>query len=114
MSKGCSGISTMFAPPAMPECSAIQPAWRPITSTTRTRWWDSAVVWSRSSASVAVLSAGSRARVNVEAVDRLGGDVDRGVEAEGEVGAGEIVVDRLRDADHVDPELRELGGDAQG
>src|SRR5207248_8981814 len=35
----------------------------------------------------------------VEPVDRLGADPDRGVEAEGVVGAGEVVVDRLRDAD---------------
>ena len=31
-----------------PECSAIQPAWRPMTSTTRMRWWLSAVVCRRS------------------------------------------------------------------
>ena len=31
---GCSGIRITSAPPAMPECRAIQPAWRPITSTT--------------------------------------------------------------------------------
>ena len=37
----------------------------------------------------------------VQPVDRLHRDVDRGVEAEGEVGAGQVVVDRLRHADHV-------------
>ena len=37
----------------------------------------------------------------VQAVDRLGGDVHRGVEAERHVGRAEVVVDRLRDADHV-------------
>ncbi len=37
MSNGCSGIKMMFAPPASPECSAIQPACLPITSTTSTR-----------------------------------------------------------------------------
>ena len=63
MSKGCSGMSTMLAPPAMPECRAIQPAWRPITSTTRTRWCDSAVVCSRSIASVAMLTAVSKPNV---------------------------------------------------
>ena len=63
MSKGCSGISTMLAPPAMPACSAIQPACRPITSTTRTRWCDSAVVCSRSIASVAMLTAVSKPKV---------------------------------------------------
>jgi hypothetical protein len=31
----------------------------------------------------------------VQAVDRLGGDLDGGVEAEGEVGPAEVVVDRL-------------------
>ena len=50
----------------------------------------------------------------VQPVDRLHRDVDRGVEAEGEVGAGEVVVDRLRDADDVDAEVGELGGDAEG
>ena len=50
----------------------------------------------------------------VQPVDRLGRDVDRGVEAEGEVGAGQVVVDRLRDADDVDAEVGELGGDAEG
>ena len=32
----------------------------------------------------------------VQAVDRVGGDLHRGLEAEREVGAGEVVVDRLR------------------
>ena len=63
MSNGCSGISTTLAPPAMPACSAIQPACRPITSTTSTRWWDSAVVCSRSIASVAMLTAVSKPKV---------------------------------------------------
>ena len=35
----------------------------------------------------------------VQPVDHLGGDADRGVEAEGQVGAVDVVVDRLRDAD---------------
>ncbi len=35
-------------------------------------------------------------------VDRLGGDVDRGVEAERVVGGVDVVVDRLGDADDVD------------
>ena len=52
-----------LAPPAMPECRAIQPACRPITSTTRTRWWDSAVVCSRSMASVAMFTAVSKPKV---------------------------------------------------
>ncbi len=50
----------------------------------------------------------------VQPVDGLGRDVDRGVEAEGEVGAGEVVVDRLGDADDVHAEVGELGGDAEG
>ena len=45
------------APPAMPAYVAIQPAWRPMTSTTITRSWLSAVVWSRSMASVAICTA---------------------------------------------------------
>ena len=63
MSNGCSGISTVLAPPAMPACSAIQPACRPITSTTSTRWCDSAVVCRRSIASVAMLTAVSKPKV---------------------------------------------------
>ena len=43
----------------------------------------------------AVVRLGGR----VQPVDRLGADVDGGVEAEGVVGAREVVVDRLRDAD---------------
>ena len=46
-----------WAPPAMPECSAIQPTCRPITSTIMQRWCDSAVVRSRSIASVAISTA---------------------------------------------------------
>ena len=41
----------------MPLYTAIQPAWRPITSTTITRLWDSAVVCRRSIASVAICTA---------------------------------------------------------
>ena len=63
MSNGCSGISTTFAPPAMPACRAIQPACRPITSTTSTRWCDSAVVCSRSIASIAMFTAVSNPKV---------------------------------------------------
>src|SRR5690349_7079903 len=63
MSKGRSGIKMMFAPPASPECSAIQPAWRPMTSTMMTRWCDSAVVCRRSIASVAMLTAVSNPKV---------------------------------------------------
>ena len=47
----------------MPACRAIQPAWRPITSTTSTRWCDSAVVCSRSIASLAMLTAVSKPKV---------------------------------------------------
>ena len=53
----------MSAPPAMPLTTAIQPVWRPITSTTITRLWDSAVVWSRSIASVATVTAVSKPNV---------------------------------------------------
>ena len=50
-----------------------------MTSTTITRLWDSAV--------------------GVQPVDSLGCDRDRRVEAKRVVGAGEVVVDRLRDSD---------------
>ena len=63
MSNGSSGIRITLAPPAMPACSAIQPAWRPMTSKMSTRWWDSAVVCSRSIASVAMLTAVSKPNV---------------------------------------------------
>ena len=63
MSKGRSGIRITSAPPASPEWRAIQPAWRPITSTTITRSWDSAVVCSRSMASVAICTAVSKPKV---------------------------------------------------
>ena len=50
----------------------------------------------------------------VAAVDRVGGDGDRGVEAEGVVGAVEVVVDRLRHADDGKTELGvEPGRDAE-
>ena len=54
---GCSGMRIACAPPASPDSRAIQPAWRPITSTTITRSCDSAVVWRRSIASVAICTA---------------------------------------------------------
>ena len=57
MSNGSSGTRMMSAPPASPEYVAIQPAWRPITSTTITRSWLSAVVCRRSIASVAICTA---------------------------------------------------------
>ena len=63
MSNGCSGIRITSAPPAIPEWSAIHPALRPITSTTRIRLWLSAVVCRRSIASVATCSAVSNPNV---------------------------------------------------
>ena len=39
------------------------PAWRPITSQTMTRLWASAVEWSRSMASVAMVTAVSKPKV---------------------------------------------------
>ena len=78
MSNGRSGTRIASAPPAMPACVAIQPAWRPITSTTITRLCDSAVVCRRSIASVTICTA----------VWKPNGDV----------GAAEVVVDRLRHA----------------
>ena len=50
----------------------------------------------------------------VEAVDRLGRDLEGGVEAEGDVGGGEVVVDRLRHAEHGHAVLAvEAGGGAE-
>ena len=49
--------------PAMPLLSAIHPAWRPISSTTITRSWLSAVECSLSMASVAVATAVSKPKV---------------------------------------------------
>ncbi|CAM5721427.1 hypothetical protein SALBM135S_03511 [Streptomyces alboniger] len=62
-SKGRSGRQMPWAPPAMPDSRAIQPAWRPMTSTTITRWWESAVVFRRSMASVATPTAVSKPKV---------------------------------------------------
>ena len=87
-----SGITIASAPPAMPLKTAIQPVLRPITSITITRSCD----------------CGGR----VQAVDRVGRDLHRGVEAEREVGAGDVVVDRLRHADHRQPVLVQPAGDA--
>ena len=62
-SNGISGIRITSAPPATPEWSAIQPVYRPMTSTTMTRLWASAVVCRRSRASVAVETAVSKPKV---------------------------------------------------
>ena len=116
MSNGRSGMRMMFAPPARPQCRAIQPAWRPITSTTSTRWCDSAVVCSRSIASIAMLTAVSKPKVKsvpdrslsivlgtpttlTPRSDELGGDAQRVLAADGDqrvaaVG-GEVVLDLL-------------------
>ena len=64
MSKGSSGISVIVAPPARPAQVAMWPTWRPMTSTTITRSWDSAVVCSRSMASVAICTAVSKPNVS--------------------------------------------------
>ena len=58
-----SGMRIAWAPAAMPECRAIQPTWRPMTSATMQRWWDSPVVRSRSMASVAICTAVSKPNV---------------------------------------------------
>ena len=57
MSNGRSGMRIASAPPAMPLHSAMWPALRPMTSTTMTRLWDSAVVCRRSIASVTICTA---------------------------------------------------------
>ena len=61
--EGRSGMRITLAPPASPAWKAIQPAWRPITSTISTRWWLSAVVCRRSIASIAMLTAVSKPKV---------------------------------------------------
>ena len=54
-------------------------------------------------------------RRGVQPVDGIGRDLHRGVEAEGEVGGGEVVVDRLGHADHRDARLvAQPGGHAEG
>ena len=63
MSNGSSGIRVIVAPPAMPADTAMWPTWRPMTSTTITRSWDSAVVWSRSIAADAICTAVSNPKV---------------------------------------------------
>ena len=63
MSNGRSGTRMTSAPPAIPAYAAIQPAWRPMTSTTMTRLCDSAVVCSRSIASVQMKTAVSKPKV---------------------------------------------------
>src|SRR5882762_7188463 len=63
MSMGRSGMRITSAPPAIPECVAIQPACRPITSHTITRLCASAVECRRSIASVAMLTAVSKPNV---------------------------------------------------
>ena len=74
--------------------AAIQPAWRPMTSTTITRLCDSAVVCRRSIASVAICTAVWKP--NVKSV------------------AAEVVVDRLGHADDRDAVLRvQPGRDAE-
>src|SRR5207247_1061718 len=61
--QGIGGMRVRSAEPAMPEGSASHPAKRPITSTTITRSWLSAVEWSLSIASVAVWTAVSNPNV---------------------------------------------------
>ena len=50
----------------------------------------------------------------VKAVQRVGGAGDRRVESEGQHGAFEVVVDRLRHSDNGHAALEQLLGDAQG
>ena len=62
-SMGRSGTRITSAPPAIPLWSAMCPACRPITSQTMTRPCASAVEWSRSIASVAMVTAVSKPKV---------------------------------------------------
>jgi hypothetical protein len=52
-------------------------------------------------------------RGRVQAVDRVGRHLHRGMEAHRHVGAAEVVVDRLRDPDDPDAFLRQPGGSAE-
>ncbi len=63
VSNSSSGSRITCAPPAIPPCSAIQPACRPMISTTMTLSWLRAVVSSLSSASVTALMAVSNPKV---------------------------------------------------
>ena len=49
----------------------------------------------------------------VQTIDALHGDVARRIKTKGVIGAGEIVVDGLRHADHLHAHLRELVGNAE-
>ncbi len=62
-SNSISGIRITLAPPASPAWKAIQPALRPITSQISVRRWLSAVVWRRSIADIAMLTAVSKPKV---------------------------------------------------
>ncbi|MPM82448.1 hypothetical protein SDC9_129509 [bioreactor metagenome] len=46
----------------------------------------------------------------MQPVDRVGGDAQRGGEAEAGLGVGDVVVDRLRQVDDVQPRLGQLQG----
>ena len=91
--QGISGIRITSPPPAMPACRAIQPAWRPITSST-----------------IDPLVAGGR---GVQPVEGVGGAGHGAVEAERERRGRQVVVDRLGHADDRNAELVELLGDGQ-
>ena len=119
--KGRSGRQMPCAPPAMPDSSAIQPACRPMTSTTMTRWCDSAVVLRRSMASVATPTAVSKPKVrSVEemSLSMVFGTPTTGIPASDEhPGRGERALAADRD-ERVDAVLRRqlrgvLGGFAQ-
>ena len=71
MSYGISGIKMTSAVAATPAESAIQPAFRPINSTTITRSCASAVEWSLSIASVAVSTAVRNPKVRFVAAKSL-------------------------------------------
>ena len=64
MSKRISGTRHIVAPPAMAAQVAMWPAWRPMTSTTMARSWDSAVVCRRSMASTHTCTAVSKPKVS--------------------------------------------------
>ncbi len=62
-SNGTSGRRMTSADPVRPVWSAIHPTYRPMTSTTNTRWCALAVECSLSTASVAVVTAVSKPKL---------------------------------------------------
>ena len=100
-------MRTTSAPPAIPDITAIQPVCRPITSTTITRLCDSAVVCSRSIASVQIETAVSKPKVTSVAERSL--SIVFGTPTTGKLMVGE---ESRRDAERVLAADRDEGVEA--